>query len=1141
MPGAEFFAAYLPELAAGLSGSLLAALPRGLRRILQSPQREDAIERCSVAAVAALVAAAETSEGEEQTLLLEIFKSFFTGSELAPEVGKEVAELLRGQRLPRETFAELFEEAGFDATTLPGLDLRQALTAFESAFLLAATQERSLREEIQLHQISTQTEIQRQTLERMEALLQAVQGIRETPLSPGSVLQVGSIDAQNVVGGTQIIIHQWLSRAPEEKAPGAEREPQALRGYLRRLWAKAGKLDLAGVDPALADAENHHRPVRLQGVYVGLRCTAPGGEPRALEERDPRAMERERNRALPSALELLDRHRRLVLLGDPGGGKSTFVSYLSLCLAGETLGENAANLETLTEPLPEEKEPRSGKTEEPEPQPWSHGALIPVRMILKDFAAEGLPKQGEKGTAQHLWAFLEKELDKAEHGETTPLLKRALGREEGGVLLLLDGLDEVPAPHEQRQRLLECIQDFSDSFSGCHILVTSRPYAYQERRWQLEGFSTASLAPFDRGQISRFVDRWYQQVGPRRALSLEEIEGQAADLHRRIFNNDRLEELAARPLLLTLLSGLHSWKGGTLPERRQQLYEEVVVLLLDRWEQKRQRWKGGKLEILQEGFQELLKVKPARVRALLQGLAFKAHGAQPVLQGTADIPEESIAAGLLRLASGPDFKKARPQLLLPYLRDRAGLLVDRGSGVYAFPHRSIQEYLAACDLTSQEGFSETAADLAVSEPDRWREVVLLAAAKVQAVTADSFWGLIRELCHKAPAEATEGDLKRAWGAQVAGKAIEEAELPDLTESQTDQIQTVRLWLAANTRGPLPVPERIEAGRLLGTLGEPDDSLTNVDKLELCWVPQGRFWFSGLAKEEDEGPQAGGWLKMPYPYWIGRFPVTQGQFGEFVKAGGYRETDLWKEAIEGGYWEDGKITLPWAKETRSTPREYGAPFDHQNHPVVGITWYEALAFCRWLTRRARSQEMIPQTWSFCLPSETEWEQAARGGEAVLEQGRIRSLEAGIGLDLIQGVETVPNVEESRAYPWGSDLETEESTGRGNFGGAAETTSRPGTFPTAVSPAGCEELAGNVWEWSRSVHGKIRGEELEIEGMAEAMKTELEADGDKECWLLGSSYYNSSSSVGCSARDRGVPNRMYVNVGFRVVLLPFPSGL
>jgi predicted NACHT family NTPase len=570
------------------------------------------------------------------------------------------------------------------------------------------------------------------------------------------------------------------------------------------VFKQTGTVLLAGVDPkAASEAEAR---LNLGAVYTALLTLTP-----EMRESLSRGMTPERDARSLSAVEQLNRHDRLVLLGDPGSGKSTFVNFVALCLAGEALKSPNVNLALLTAPLPKEKD---DEEDHEEPQPWKHGALLPVRVVLRDFAARGLPAPGEQATAEYLWRFIVSELKSASLADYAPFLRKQLLNKGG--LVLLDGLDEVPEADRRRSQIRDAVEDFAATFVRCRILVTSRTYAYQEQDWRLANFVATVLAPFSAGQIRRFVDRWYAHIAEVRHLHPEDAQGRAELLKRAIFGGERLRALAERPLLMTLMASLHAWRGGSLPEKREELYSDAVELLLDWWESQRVvRDAHGNVVVIQPSLAEWLKVDREKVRELLNELAYKAHAAQPDLVGTADVPQGELVAGFMDLSQNPEINPAR---LVEYLSQRAGLLVPRGVGVYTFPHRTFQEYLAACHLTDYE-YPDLLAELARNDPGRWREVALLAGAKTTRGTSSAIWSLVEALCFREP-EDPASSLADTWGAHLAGQAlVESANLERVTERNQRKVECVVRGLMHVLRGAdLPALERAQAGRVLGKAG-----------------------------------------------------------------------------------------------------------------------------------------------------------------------------------------------------------------------------------------------------------------------------------------------------------------------------------
>ncbi|HZF10648.1 MAG TPA: NACHT domain-containing protein, partial [Thermoanaerobaculia bacterium] len=553
-----------------------------------------------------------------------------------------------------------------------------------------------------------------------------------TAAGDGAVAVAGGIGA-----GRDAHLHLHLQTGQSELGPD---EDTLLRAYLGRVIDQTEILPLAVVDRELEDGRDDLR-LKLPAVYTALLTRSARFE--AGRDRAPKADERE----LVSALEQLDRHRKLVLLGDPGSGKSTFVNFVALCLAGEGLDRADANLARLRESLLG----REGRGEK-EGLLRSLGRLLPVRVVLRDFAADGLPGEpGEEGRAYWLWEFLRSQLDGAGHGLFFPVLQRELLAGRG--LVLLDGLDEVPEASERRRQIREVVADFARGIGESRVLVTGRPYAYQKPEERLKDFVVAVLAPFNRYQIGQFVKRWYEHQVVLKRMEKEQAEARGQLLERAIFASDRLLSLAERPLLLTLMASLHALRGGDLPERREQLYEEAVKLLLSIWEKVRARRDGkGELVLEEPGLAAFLEVNEDEVRKALEALAFTAHEAQPEREGTADVPEWQLVDSLVQLKKSKG-GKVDERKLLAYLENRAGLLLARGRGMYTFPHRTFQEYLAACHLMGGDTFPDEVANLGREDPDRWREVALLVGAKAGRAAV---WCLAEALCQRQPGEEGAG-------------------------------------------------------------------------------------------------------------------------------------------------------------------------------------------------------------------------------------------------------------------------------------------------------------------------------------------------------------------------------------------------
>jgi formylglycine-generating enzyme required for sulfatase activity len=279
--------------------------------------------------------------------------------------------------------------------------------------------------------------------------------------------------------------------------------------------------------------------------------------------------------------------------------------------------------------------------------------------------------------------------------------------------------------------------------------------------------------------------------------------------------------------------------------------------------------------------------------------------------------------------------------------------------------------------------------------------------------------------------------------------------------------------------------------------------------------------------------------------------------------------FWQEAQQAKIWQDGTVKSGWDDKPRSQPHDFGEPFNLSNHPVVGVSWYEALAFCRWLNammlhidtnhvttnhadtnhvttihvetihesslrelrelRESRESSQYPldqfqinvweqnriipqklssKNWRITLPSESEWERAARGND-------------------------------KRIYPWGA----KQDPNRANYNDTGiGSTSAVGCFPGGVSPYGCEEMSGNMWEWTRSLWGTDwQKPDFNYPYKSDDGREKLDAKLEVLRVLRGGSFNLNQWVVRCAFRDWSNPVYRIVNWGFRVVLSPLNISL
>jgi formylglycine-generating enzyme required for sulfatase activity/energy-coupling factor transporter ATP-binding protein EcfA2 len=796
------------------------------------------------------------------------------------------------------------------------------------------------------------------------------------------VLGEGAVKANNVYGDV-ITGNVYYGGRTDDPA-------EALNIYRVVLFHGEGQLSLQGMEMR----GNTDRRFNLSNIYIPLNTTST---------QEIKVKDRYKRSVPIGALEAIAANRKLVITGEPGGGKSTFVNHLAYCLVAHQLYPQEG---WLAKQLPE----------------WNkgEGQIIPIKIILRDFAASLPTPLPQKATVEQLWKFVTQRLQAQNLAFVQKPLERAL--EQGDVLWLLDGLDEVTTV-AQRVFVRDLVGVLVQRYPKCRYLVTSRILSYQppetkndpDLRLDQQAFPVYELAKFDSGQITAFVERWYLEMarigavdGVKR-LSLTEALQKAVGM-------PSLKPLAENPLLLSVMALVHH-EDGRLPDARALLYERTVQILLWRWEEVKRDKEGGKAR-----FHELLQKAQrteADIQRVLREVAYETHlglAGRTEQDKEADIEESVLHRKLGALChhetNGLDWNWGAE--LLQLMKYRAGLLVERKPHVFTFPHRTFQEYLAGAHLATQSSFASQAVARVKEGQALWREVVLFAVGRLIYVLGDSDKPLafVGELC---PQEIEKSEV--GWGmAWLAGEALLEMGVVRVRDSQLgcDLLERVKMRLATLVmEGHFHPRERAEAGDTLARLGDPRPGVgVGADGLpDLAWgteIPAGNYTTGGDKKAWRSFDTKT--VLIPTSYQLARYPITNAQFDCFVQAQDVGDMRWWAGMPEG----EKKFDNP--------------KWPIANRPRERVSWYQAVAFCRWLSHQRGE--------AISLPHEYQWEVAARY--------------AGNGQC------------DKRTYPWGKEPITSE---RANYDETKlNQTFAVGLFPRGQQPdSGLDDLSGNVFEW------------------------------------------------------------------------------
>ncbi len=770
-------------------------------------------------------------------------------------------------------------------------------------------------------------------------------------------------------------------------------EQKLLQEYLTSLVSETQRIDMKGIYSRTgAGREVIHFPI--EEIYTPLKTHKSGVKKEPLGDFD--TMSEEQDKIVPLT-DLLSEHRRLLIIGEPGGGKTTFLKFIACVLAKDVLGETEHG-----------RNQRLGMSLSVPPP-------VPVFMRLASLAE--VIKESSLNMGGASWRCIEKAMKHIWGSGQAERLQGLLS--EGRCALLLDGLDEV-ADEKLRNQIVDVVNSTLEHWGNNLIVLSSRPFGYHAVAG-LEQMVMARVDTFGEKEILEFLDKW------KSGLYQNSEEGKGAEylneLRKAIMHSSPIRKLAHNPVMLTCLCVVH-WNERKLPEGKADLLAAVLRWLLNSHEDNR-KTRGYTNTFAEECF-----------KAIAFAMTDNPEGKQVIvdLAWAADQLRKPFE-DILGIQDIGKVQRQGREFLEEEMLD-SGIIEKQGIGQIRFWHLNFQEHFAARALVDR------------SDDDWWDTIEAKLYDRQWTEVIDHFSGclawtgmyrlnlLVKNILGTRIKDEIESTARvvGVLGRILRILAVYDNYQPPLSLGWDDARDQVMEIFEIQGAQKVPAEQRIKAAEALGQGGDPRVDVTHPTLMPI--------------------PGMDGAL-------LGKYLVTVAEYRGFVDGGGYSNEQYW----EYGGW-DIRDKRGW-----KVPRDWEGQLGYLNRAVTGVSWYEAVAYCNWLTDQLQEKTDNP----FRLPTSGEWKKAA----------------------------TNPDGE----YPWGSEMPGPELL---NYNGNVGFPTPVGIYPNGAAPGGHLDMAGNVWEWNWDLYNE--GGSIRV--------------------IRGGSWYRDARYCRSAVRNSIEPDNRSINLGFRL---------